>query len=109
MVGATAFGVLPGDRRTEEAHAWGYVNFLVDKDEEAVPRAVAFAAESMLTRSPLGLRLTKEALNFNMDAGSLDAALKFDDRNQVLCGQTEDAGEGIAAFFEKRRPRYGSR
>ena len=97
------------DFGAEEAHEWGYVNFLVDNDEDALPRAVEFAAESMLTKSPLGLRLTKEALNFNMDAGDIDAAIKFEDRNQVVCAQTADSPEGIMSFFEKRRPKYGPR
>jgi enoyl-CoA hydratase/carnithine racemase len=97
------------DLMAEEAHAWGYVNFLVEEDEEVVPHAVEFAAEYMLTRSPMGLRLTKEALNYNMDAGGAEAAIKFEDRNQVLSGQTDDALEGVMAFFEKRRPKYGSR
>ena len=97
------------DLSAEEAHEWGYVNFLVEENEQVVPRAVDFAAEFMLTRSPLGLRLTKEALNFNMDWGNVDAALKLEDRNQVLCAQTDDAMEGVKAFFEKRRPEYGSR
>ena len=97
------------DLLAEEAHEWGYVNFLVDKDEETIPHAVRFAAEYMLTRSPLGLRLTKEALNYNMDAGSMDAALDLENRNQVLSGQTDDCMEGVMAFFEKRRPKYGSR
>jgi enoyl-CoA hydratase len=85
------------------------VNFLVDRDDEIIPRAVSFAADNLLTASPMGLRLTKEALNFNMDAGGIDAALKFEDRNQVLSAQAQDAFEGVAAFFEKRRPTYGSR
>ncbi len=97
------------DLMAEEAHQWGYVNFLVDSEEEVLPHAVRFAADFMLTRSPLGLRFTKEALNFNMDAGSLETALNFEDRNQVICGQTDDVIEGVASFFEKRRPRYGSR
>jgi len=41
--------------------------------------------------------------------GGLEAAIKLEDRNQVLCGQSEDMMEGIMAFFEKRAPRYGSR
>jgi len=97
------------DFSAEEAYTWGYLNFLVEKDEDVVPRAVEFAAEYMLTRSPLGLRLTKEALNYNMDAGGAEAAIKFEDRNQVLSGQTDDALEGVMAFFEKRRPKYGPR
>jgi len=97
------------DLPAEEAHRWGYVNYLVEKDEEAVPFAVRFATEFLLTRSPLGLRLTKEALNYNMDAGGMEAAVKLEDRNQTLCAQTDDAFEGVRAFFEKRKPRYGAR
>lgn len=97
------------DLLAEEAHQWGYVNILVEKDEEVVPRAVRFAADFLLTRSPLGLRLTKEALNANLDAGGIDAALGFEDRNQTITAQSEDAWEGVAAFFEKRPPKYGPR
>jgi len=97
------------DFLAEEAYNWGYVNFLVEEEEEVIPHAVQFAAEFMLTRSPMGLRLTKEALNYNMDAGGIDAALKFEDRNQSISFQAEDAFEGVAAFLEKRKPKYGAR
>jgi len=97
------------DLSAEEAYQWGYVNILVDKPEETVPAAVAFAADYMLTKSPLGLRLTKEAVNNNMDSPSLEAALKIEDRNQVVCSQTDDRSEGVSAFLEKRRPKYGPR
>jgi len=62
--------------------------------------------EELLTTSPLGLRLTKECLNVNVDAGSLEAAVAMEDRNQVLCTQTEDFEEGLRAFRERRRPTY---
>jgi len=97
------------DLWAEEAYQWGYVNTLVEEKEAVLPEAVRFAADFMLTRSPLGLRLTKEALNFNMDSGNLEGAIKLEDRNQALSGQTDDAMEGLTAFFEKRRPNYGSR
>ncbi|MCU0821794.1 MAG: enoyl-CoA hydratase/isomerase family protein [Spirochaetes bacterium] len=97
------------DLTAEEAHRWGYVNYLVEGDEAPVSDAVKFAAEFMLTRSPLGLRMTKEALNFNIDAPGIDSAVKFEDRNQILSAQTKDAAEGVKAFFEKRPPEYGSR
>ncbi|WP_339830199.1 enoyl-CoA hydratase/isomerase family protein [uncultured Parvibaculum sp.] len=78
---------------------------------EVVPDAkLAEAAapyiEEMLTTSPLGLRLTKECLNMSVDAGSLEAAVAMEDRNQILCAQTNDFREGIAAFLGKRRPDY---
>jgi enoyl-CoA hydratase len=97
------------DLLAEEAYEWGYVNFLVDEPEEVVEKAVAFAAEYMLTKSPMGLRLTKEALNMNMDAGSMETAMLVEDRNQTICAQTEDVFEGVAAFFEKRKAKYGPR
>lgn len=97
------------DWSAEEAYQWGYVNILVNKPEETIPAAVTFAVDYMLTKSPLGLRLTKEALNNNIDATSLDAALRIEDRNQVVCSCTDDRREGVQAFLEKRRPEYGPR
>ena len=32
----------------------------------------------------MGLRLTKEAINMNLDAGGLEQALNMEDRNQAL-------------------------
>ena len=65
--------------------------------------------DEMLTTSPLGLRLTKECLNMSVDAGSLEAAVAMEDRNQILCAQTRDFAEGIGAFLEKRKPAYEDR
>ena len=41
-------------------------------------------AKKMAGRSPLVLRLTKEAINMNLDAGGMEQALNMEDRNQVL-------------------------
>lgn len=62
--------------------------------------------EAILANSPLGVRLTKEALNMNIDAQSLEAAIALEDRQQILCAQTDDMREGIGAFLEKRDPTY---
>jgi enoyl-CoA hydratase len=74
-----------------------------DADLEA---AAAEDVDLMLTTSPLGLKLSKEALNMNIDAGSMEAAIAMEDRNQILVAQTEDFREGVAAFLGKRRPRW---
>jgi enoyl-CoA hydratase/carnithine racemase len=66
-------------------------------------------AEEMLATSPMGLRLTKDALNRNIDAPSFEAALAIEDRQQVLLAQTEDFGEAKRAFAEKRAPVYKDR
>ncbi|AEG51567.1 Enoyl-CoA hydratase/isomerase [Sphingobium chlorophenolicum L-1] len=62
--------------------------------------------ESLLHATPLGLRLTKEALNFAIDAPGLEAAVAMEDRNQALTAQGPDFAEGIAAFREKRKPKF---
>ena len=64
--------------------------------------------KDMLHATPLGLRLTKEALNHAIDAQSLEAAIAMEDRNQILCAQGEDFREGISAFLEKREPNYSA-
>ncbi len=62
--------------------------------------------DEMLGTSPIGLRLTKECLNMSVDAGSLEAAVAMEDRNQILASQTNDFKEGIAAFLQKRKPSF---
>jgi enoyl-CoA hydratase len=63
-------------------------------------------AEDMLHATPLGLRLTKDGLNQAIDAGGLEAAMAIEDRNQILTSTDPNFAEGIAAFFEKRKPNY---
>jgi enoyl-CoA hydratase/carnithine racemase len=63
-------------------------------------------AEEMLLTSPNGLRMSKQALNINIDAPSLDAAMAVEDRQQVILAATEDAREAMTAFLEKRPPAY---
>jgi enoyl-CoA hydratase/carnithine racemase len=41
-------------------------------------------ARIMAKKNPMGLRLTKEAINANMDVGGLEQALNIEDRNQIL-------------------------
>jgi enoyl-CoA hydratase len=55
--------------------------------------------------SPVGV-LTKECLNMSIDAGSLEAVIAMEDRQQILVAQTGDLREGIGAFLEKRKPDY---
>ena len=73
-------------------------------------KATGYIAESyvedLLLTSPLGLRLSKEALNMNLDAPSLEAAIAMEDRNQILCAQTEDFKTAAMSFFTKQAPEY---
>ena len=91
----------------ERALRVGLVSDVVADDKLA--EAAQVYLKDMLTTSPLGLRMTKECLNMSVDTGSLEAAIAMEDRNQILCAQTQDFPEGIRAFLEKRDPNYQDR
>ena len=76
---------------------------------EALEAEARSFAQDMLHATPLGLRLTKEALNHAIDAQGLEAAIAMEDRNQILCAQDGDFAEGVRAFLEKRAPNYAPR
>jgi len=42
---------------------------------------------------PLGVQLTKRALQVNTDAAGLEAAMELENRNQVLAHATDEAAE----------------
>jgi len=95
------------DVLADEMEQCGFLAKLVD-DEKVMDEAMAIA-NSLMEKSPLGLRLTKEALVYNADAPSLEAALALEDRNQNIATQAKDSKEGAYAFFEKRPAKYGKR
>lgn len=91
----------------DKALACGLVSQVVE-EEELLDAGLALAKE-MLATSPMGLRLTKDALNRNIDAPSFEAALAIEDRQQVLLAQTGDFEEAKRAFAEKRAPQFKDR
>jgi len=110
VVGASVASelLLTGDFiHADRALATGLVSRVVPDD--ALEEAARELAGRMLRNSPVGLRLTKECLKVNVDAGSLEAAIAMEDRNQVLTSRSADFREGIAAFLEKREARFEDR
>jgi len=63
-------------------------------------------AENFLEKSPLGLRMTKQAINATMDSPSLDTIAQIENITQMLCSTSSDIMEGIQSFFDKRKPKY---
>ena len=55
--------------------------------------------------SPLATGLAKRALAASQQT-SLEAALEFEAELQAVAGRSEDHAEGLAAFLEKRPPRF---
>jgi enoyl-CoA hydratase len=90
----------------EEAERIGLVYKMVKGDEGKLLATAMEIAEELLTKSPLGLRMTKEAVNLTMDSPSLETILQLENRAQMLCSTSDDLMEGVNAFFEKRKPKY---
>ncbi len=91
----------------ERARELGLVSQVVPDDQ--LESAARELLADLLATSPLGLRLSKEALNASLDMNSMDAVVAMEDRNQILCAQSADFREGIRAFLEKRPPVWGKR
>jgi enoyl-CoA hydratase/carnithine racemase len=72
-----------------------------------VEDALALAA-TMATKSPIALRLAKEAVNAAHEM-SLTDALAHERRLFYLLFASEDQKEGMAAFLEKRSPDFTGR
>lgn len=91
----------------DRAKACGLISDIVEP--EALLDTGLALAEDMLATAPMGLRLTKDALNRNIDAPGFEAALAIEDRQQVMLAQTADSTEAARAFLEKRPPDYKDR
>lgn len=91
----------------DRALAAGFVSEIAEQGE-IIARAEALAAD-MLLASPMGLRLSKDVLNRNIDAPGFEAALALEDRQQIMLSMTEDYAEARRAFIDKRAPEYRDR
>jgi enoyl-CoA hydratase len=72
-----------------EADRRGLVSELVEP-ERLAPRALELA-RALAELPPLGVQLTKRALQVNTDASGFGAALELENRNQVLSHATDEA------------------
>ncbi|MGH2357832.1 MAG: enoyl-CoA hydratase-related protein [Candidatus Limnocylindria bacterium] len=99
--------ILTGEPITaREAEAAGLVA-RVTVDELVVEDALALAA-TIGTKSPVALRLAKEAVNAAYEIPLTDA-LAHERRLFYLLFGSEDQKEGMAAFLEKRQPDFKGR
>lgn len=66
----------------QEAMDLGFASRMVERDR--LMDTALEIARTMNGKNPAGLRLTKEAININMDIGGLEQALGVENRNQAL-------------------------
>jgi 2-(1,2-epoxy-1,2-dihydrophenyl)acetyl-CoA isomerase len=100
---ARAFEWMSSNRKltAAEAHAWGLVSEVTD---DLPARASELAAEYAV-RPTRGIGLTKRLFEHAFTA-SLDAQLELEAALQQEATGTADFAEGVAAFLEKRPPRF---
>jgi enoyl-CoA hydratase len=90
----------------EEAERIGIVNRVVAPEE--FDGAVREWAEKLAAKSPVMMRLGKDAMFRQQDLAFADA-IEFLRSQLTIAFSTQDIQEGVAAFFEKRDPVWTGR
>ena len=90
----------------DEAQRIGIVNRVVPAAE--LPAAVAEWAQRLASKSPVLMKLGKDAMYRQQDM-ALEDAIAFLRSQLTLAFSTEDIQEGVRAFFEKREPEWQGR
>jgi 2-(1,2-epoxy-1,2-dihydrophenyl)acetyl-CoA isomerase len=105
---ARAFEWMTSGRRltAAEAHAWGLVSEVVEADDlQARSAELAAGLASMPTR---GIALSKRLFD-HAEHTTLEEQLELEAQLQAVATRTDDFAEGVAAFLEKREPRFEGR
>ncbi len=90
----------------EQARQWGLVNRVVPAAE--LDAAVAELAGRILAKSPVAVRLGKEMF-YRQREKDLAGAYAYAAEVMACNMMAEDAGEGLDAFIEKRKPAWTGR
>jgi enoyl-CoA hydratase/carnithine racemase len=86
-----------------QALEWGVVNYVVPRAE--LDAKVEWLLGRILDKSPTAVRLGKQAFNAMRDM-DLRESLEYAQAMVPVMSSTQDAREGMAAFQDKRAPRW---
>jgi len=96
--------ILLGERLTaEQALSMGLITRVVQP--EALDAETARIVDSLAAKSPIGMKIGKEAF-YAMADMPFEEAVDFLSGKIAEVAATEDAREGITAFIEKRKPDF---
>ena len=88
---------------SKKAENWGLINKSVNKKD--LDKNVNALAEELANLAPETMQLGLEAYE-KQDSKSFDEALPYLQKQIAKCFEGKDAKEGIAAFLEKRKPKW---
>lgn len=100
---ATALAMLGDKVSAEQAEAWGMIYKVVD--DAALRDEATKLARHLATQPTKGLALIKQAMQASA-TNTLDEQLDLERDLQRQAGRTQDYREGVAAFTEKRAPKF---
>lgn len=103
MQKATALMMLADKVMAADAEKMGMI-YKVCADESLMEETLK-VAKKLAALPTIGLGLTKRALNKSI-TNDLTAQLALEDALQTAAGKTYDYNEGVAAFLEKRKPKF---
>jgi enoyl-CoA hydratase/carnithine racemase len=87
----------------QDALDWGVVNYVVPRAE--LDSKLDWLLARITDKSPTAIRLGKQAYSAMRDM-SLRESLEYAQAMVPVMSSTEDAKEGMAAFQEKRAPKF---
>jgi 2-(1,2-epoxy-1,2-dihydrophenyl)acetyl-CoA isomerase len=105
---ARAFEWMTSGRKLSaaEAHAWGLVSEVVA--DEGLPERAAEVARDLAAMPTRGVGMTKRLFDRALRS-TLEQQLEWEAQLQGAAATSEDFSEGVAAFLEKREPRFSGR
>ncbi len=87
----------------EEALRIGLVSKVVE--QEKLLEEAYNIAKKIMSKGMIAVRLAKEAINIGINA-DIETGMSYEAKAFAVCFATEDQKEGMAAFLEKRAPKF---